>query len=99
MGLRLCCGLVSDLCNQCASDFLTKADAEQALPALGNILYKEDFETAAKLRAIVAIGDIALVTEAAFQTYLPDTMGAFENAATQSLQVAKDDEQLNESLK
>jgi hypothetical protein len=62
MGLRLCLGLVSDICNHCA-DFVTPKETQVIIPALRNILQGENFEISAKLRAIIAIGDLALVSE------------------------------------
>jgi len=33
------------------------------IPSLRNVLHGDDFEISAKLRAIIAIGDLALVSE------------------------------------
>ena len=60
-GLRIAVGIVSDLCTNHPEEVLANLNLNKLVPFLGNILSREDFETQAKLRAVVAIGDIGLV--------------------------------------
>lgn len=91
MGVRLACGLISDLGNHCPSyivQFLPKI-----MQALENVMSGENYETEAKIHAIIAMGDACLASEQNFANYLPKTMTAFMNASHASIQRGVDEDQ------
>ena len=67
MGCRLACGLVSDLANSIMGAM--SAHLQVIMPALQANLQDNSMEPAAKLVAIIAIGDVCLATGGDFTPY------------------------------
>ena len=67
MGCRMACGLISDIANQIEGEIVQYLQA--VMPALFENLQGAQFETDAKLAAIIAIGDICLASGGAFTEY------------------------------
>ena len=51
------------------------------MTALQNVMSNEQYETEAKLHAIIAMGDACLASEQNFAKYLSSTMDSFTNAS------------------
>ena len=75
----MACGLISDLGNSC-QDYITPYLPE-IIGALQNVMAGEQYETQAKLHAIIAMGDACLASEQNFANFLPATMNSFVTAS------------------
>ena len=62
------------------------------MPALFENLQGAQFETDAKLAAIIAIGDICLASGGAFTEYAGNALNSFKGACVSSLQVSDDED-------
>lgn len=64
MGCRLACGLVSDLGNHCQRTIV--GFLPNIMQALECVMSGEQYETEAKIHAIIAMGDACLASEQNF---------------------------------
>lgn len=60
------------------------------MPILFHILQEESIETELKTIGIMALGDICLSSEKAFQPYLDTTMDLLVSAGSMSLEISQD---------
>lgn len=90
MGCRLACGLISDLGNHCPGTIVTFLPS--IMQALERVMSGEQYETEAKIHAIIAMGDACLASEQNFAQFLPNTMIAFALASQQSVNKGKDED-------
>ena len=64
MGVRLACGLISDIGNHCQGTIVTFLPS--IMQALERVMSGEQYETEAKIHAIIAMGDACLASEQNF---------------------------------
>jgi len=91
MGVRMACGLISDLANELQANMVPYLD--KLIKGLMHVLEDQQCDTASKLVAMIAIGDLCLVCEWHFNKYLPDVMKALKSACTASLNAKSNDEE------
>ena len=91
MGVRMACGLISDLGNNCTGNIISYLP--QIMGALQNVMGSNEYETEAKIHAITAMGDACLASEQNFANYLQSTMKSFEHASRMSVNKGRDEDE------
>ena len=61
---------------------------------LKKVLLESQIDTTVKLHAIIAIGDIAMITSNKFMGYMPDIMKAFADASVSSFTIGDNDDDI-----
>lgn len=91
LGVRMALGLISDFANNMQANIAPSLP--QIVPVLQNVFNDISYESDAKLRAIVALGDLNLACEHKFMSYFESVFNSFLQASQFSLKVPRDEEE------
>jgi len=83
LGVRMALGLISDFANNMQASIAPSLP--QIVPVLQNVFNDSSYEPDAKLRAIVALGDLNLACENKFMSYFESVFNSFLQASQFSL--------------
>lgn len=89
--MRYACGLVSDMASWLPESIAPRF--EELIPLIRQILQTGEVDISVKLTAIIAVGDVCMVTESSsILPHLQNVMGSLNDAAVLSLKLGDDEE-------